>query len=105
LIDAGYVTLEPFTATIDPEVCSGCLSCVELCPYGAIDIIDYYDRKVSKINEVLCKGCGTCVSACPSGAADQRGFTRDQLFAEIEGILDLGDPSIQPGSRLVKEKA
>jgi len=32
LMDAGYVTMEPFTAYIDPTLCSGCQTCVNLCP-------------------------------------------------------------------------
>jgi heterodisulfide reductase subunit A len=87
LIDAGHVTLEPFTAHIDPDICSGCMTCINLCPYNAISTIEYKGNIISEVNEVLCKGCGTCVAACPSGAAEQRGFTREQLFAEIIGVL------------------
>ncbi len=88
LIDAGYVTLEPFTAYIDPQLCSGCQTCVNMCPYGAIELVQQNGRKVSQVNEVLCKGCGTCVSACPSGVAIQHGFTTEQINAEIVGALE-----------------
>ena len=87
LIDAGYVTMEPFTAYIDPETCSGCHTCVNLCPYGAIRAVNLNGRSFSEVNEVLCKGCGTCVAACPSGVAQQHGFTQEQLMAEIEGVI------------------
>jgi heterodisulfide reductase subunit A len=89
LIDAGYVTMEPFTAFIDPDQCSGCFTCVNMCPYGAVHIVEYNGHTISEVNEVLCKGCGTCVSACPSGVAEQHGFTGQQMMAEIEGILSL----------------
>jgi heterodisulfide reductase subunit A len=89
LIDAGYVTMEPFTAYIDPDQCSGCFTCVNMCPYGAIHIVDFKGNLISEVNEVLCKGCGTCVAACPSGVAEQHGFTGQQVMAEIEGILSL----------------
>ncbi len=87
LIDAGFVTMEPFTAYIDPHSCSGCHTCVHLCPYSAIAPCDFAGRAISEVNEVLCKGCGTCVAACPSSVAEQNGFTGEQLMAEIEGIL------------------
>jgi heterodisulfide reductase subunit A len=87
LMDAGHVTLEPFTAYIDPARCSGCQVCANQCPYSAIDVIEIDGRTVSQVNEVLCKGCGTCAAACPAGVATQRGFTFEQVMAEIEGAL------------------
>lgn len=85
LIDRGEVELEPNTAWINEEICSGCQTCVSLCPFTAIS----YDaeKHVSVVNEVLCKGCGTCVAACPSGAARQHLFLDEEIFAEIEGVL------------------
>jgi heterodisulfide reductase subunit A len=87
LMDAGKVTLEPFTAYIDPTACSGCFTCLNMCPYTAIHSISSNGRVISEVNEVLCKGCGTCVAACPSGIAQQHGFEHDQIMAEIEGVL------------------
>jgi heterodisulfide reductase subunit A len=88
-MDAGKVTLEPFTAYIDPELCSGCLTCLNICPYGAIHAVSPNGRLISEVNEVLCKGCGTCVATCPSGVAQQHGFEHEQIMSEIEGILTL----------------
>jgi heterodisulfide reductase subunit A len=39
------------------------------------------------VNESLCKGCGLCVAGCRFGAANLRGFTQQQLLAELEGVL------------------
>jgi heterodisulfide reductase subunit A len=87
LMDAGSVTLEPFTAYINSERCSGCFTCLNMCPYGAIQAVEIDGRVVSEVNPILCKGCGTCVAACPSGIATQLGFTFEQVIAEIEGVL------------------
>ncbi len=85
LIDAGSIESEPNTAYIDEEVCSGCKTCVPLCPYHAVTFLE--QEKKARINQAMCKGCGTCVAACPSGSIRQHLFEDEQIFEEIEGIL------------------
>jgi heterodisulfide reductase subunit A len=85
LIDKGHVDLEPNTAYVREEDCSGCKSCIPLCPYTAIAFIDASSK--AAINEALCKGCGTCVAACPSGSIVQNLFEDEEIFNEIEGVL------------------
>jgi heterodisulfide reductase subunit A len=84
-ISAGSIEVEAATSVIIEELCSGCKTCSDLCPFGAITFDD--EKKVSSINDALCKGCGVCVAACPSGAIVGRHFTTEQLLAEIEGAL------------------
>ncbi len=84
LIDRGFVEQEPNTAYILPD-CSGCKSCLPLCPYTAIAFDDATQKAV--INEALCKGCGTCVGSCPSGSIGQHLFEDEEVFSEIEGVL------------------
>ncbi|MFC1543293.1 4Fe-4S binding protein [Candidatus Neomarinimicrobiota bacterium] len=84
-IAKGEIDVEPIQAQIDPELCSGCRVCSSLCPFGAIDFDS--QRNVSVVNIALCKGCGTCVAACPSSAASAQGYSDEQIFAEINGIL------------------
>ena len=86
LIDRGHVELEPNTAFIEDESCSGCKTCINMCPYSAITFDA--EKFVAVVNEALCKGCGTCVAACPSGSAQQHLFTDEQVYEEIEGVLD-----------------
>jgi len=85
LIDCGEFLVEPNTAFIVEEYCSGCQTCVSLCSFDAIRFDK--EKKVSVIDEALCKGCGTCVAACPSGAAQQHLFTDEEIYEEIEGLL------------------
>jgi heterodisulfide reductase subunit A2 len=85
LIDKGHVEQEPNTAFIREEECSGCKSCISLCPYTAISFVD--EKKKAVINEAQCKGCGTCVAACPSGSIVQNLFEDEEVFNEIKGIL------------------
>ena len=72
-------------ADINADTCCGCLGCVEVCPYGAINYFE--DRGVCQVNKVLCKGCGGCAATCPSGSAKLDGFSNQQLYAQIEQAL------------------
>ena len=85
LIDKGNIEQEPNTAYVVEVECSGCKSCIPLCPYTAISLLP--DKKKAYINEALCKGCGTCVAACPSGSIVQNLFEDAEIFNEIEGLL------------------
>ena len=85
LIDAGKIELEPNTAFILEEACSGCKTCIPMCPYQAISFVS--EKKKAEVNEVLCKGCGTCVAACPSGSIGQNLFEDSEIYEEIKGVL------------------
>jgi len=50
-------------AIIDPEKCTECGQCIELCRFNAISD----DFVVDKID---CEGCGVCVDLCPEKAID-----------------------------------
>ena len=47
LIDAKSVELEPYTASILEEECSGCKSCIPLCPYQAISFVEEKKKAIS----------------------------------------------------------
>ncbi|MCL5123065.1 MAG: FAD-dependent oxidoreductase [Deltaproteobacteria bacterium] len=72
-------------ADINPDTCCGCLGCLQVCPYGAINFIE--DRGVCQVNKVLCKGCGGCAATCPSGSARLDGFSNQQIYAQIEQAM------------------
>jgi heterodisulfide reductase subunit A len=86
LASLGRVEVPPTISWIDPDICIGCQVCIDLCPYGAIE---FNPRAgVSEVNPAVCKGCGSCSGFCPSGAARSRHFKSEQIFAEIDGIMD-----------------
>jgi len=49
---------------VDQELCIGCGKCEEVCPYGAIEVIDGN----AVIDPNLCHLCMRCVEECPKGA-------------------------------------
>ena len=70
---------------IIPELCSGCLGCVNVCPFNAIDFDA--EKFVAEVNPALCKGCGACSATCPSEAPELMGFDNNQLYAQINSAL------------------
>jgi Na+-translocating ferredoxin:NAD+ oxidoreductase subunit B len=53
-----------FLATVDPELCEGCGTCLTRCQMDAIEL-----DAVAHILQHRCIGCGLCVTTCPPGAA------------------------------------
>ena len=94
MLSQPFLTREPEIATVDEKLCAACGACVKACPYKAISIEEIRDRKgnlvkmTSRVNPGLCMGCGTCVAVCPSKSVDLIGFTDDQVYAQIESLLD-----------------
>ncbi len=84
-IARGRIEVDAVYAEVDPDLCSGCRICNELCPYVAIDFDA--DKRRSRVISAQCKACGACVAACPSGAITGRHFTDEQIYAQIEGVL------------------
>ncbi|MGD8719735.1 MAG: CoB--CoM heterodisulfide reductase iron-sulfur subunit A family protein [Candidatus Zixiibacteriota bacterium] len=96
LLTKEEITREPTIAVVDPYICTGCWNCVNVCPFGAPEKSEItmnidgqrVTRAVSRINEGKCEGCGLCVATCPGNCIDQRGFSDDQVYAELHGYLE-----------------
>lgn len=87
LFSHDVIDAEPMTAIVDTARCSGCQLCLQVCPFKAIEAETLRDgRTVASINETLCKGCGICVTACRPGAIKLRGFSDQQLLAEVMAL-------------------
>lgn len=100
LFSQNELTREPMVAVVNrcaPPVfstCMGCFLCQSACPYQAIEREEIKDRNgnviktVAKVNPGLCQGCGTCVAFCRSRSIDIQGYTHDQMFNEVMGLLN-----------------
>lgn len=87
-INQGTASSRKAVAWVDEELCTGCGTCAETCPYGAIA----FEKRdgllyASHIDPLLCKGCGNCVVACPPKAIRLPDATDAQLLAQIEAAL------------------
>jgi len=88
------------------EKCTGCGRCVDVCPEGAVKIVE----GKSRTNRDLCKGDGRCAEVCPSEARILMGryVTAGEVFKDVSedlifyqnsrgGVtLSGGDPVAQP---------
>jgi Pyruvate/2-oxoacid:ferredoxin oxidoreductase delta subunit len=61
-------------SVIDPEICTGCGTCVDWCPTDAIRL---NEADVAERDESACFGCGVCSRFCPEEAISlQEGLRR-----------------------------
>jgi heterodisulfide reductase subunit A len=85
VLSALEISVSGTVALVDPNFCSSCRVCTEICPYSA----PRFNAKSGKaeIQPALCKGCGLCVASCRSGAIHLKGFDTGQIMAQIQSCL------------------
>lgn len=91
LFSRDEMATDPLISDVNEMVCSGCGLCVSVCPYKAIELETIKERggserQVASINSGLCQGCGACTVYCRAGALDLRGFTNEQILAEVDAL-------------------
>ncbi len=87
LLQRGSVQIEPITAEVLPLRCVACGLCVEVCPFGAIEMVEQRGQPLAEINPALCKGCGVCVAACRGKAITLHGYSDQQLLLQLGALL------------------
>jgi heterodisulfide reductase subunit A len=84
ILSKDYLEAEGVISIVNSDICSGCETCILVCPF---DAIEKDDKGKAKVNELLCKGCGACVAACRAGAIQQRCFTDEQILSVIRSAF------------------
>jgi heterodisulfide reductase subunit A len=88
LLARGVIEKEPLTARYSADKCIGCLRCVQVCPFNAIEQVGERGQPGAiSIAEAACMGCGNCAAECPVDAIDMPYFTREQVLAQIDAAL------------------
>ncbi|MBS3751194.1 MAG: 4Fe-4S binding protein, partial [Anaerolineales bacterium] len=79
-------------AVVDPKKCTGCLTCVRICPFevpviqpdrtgvGAIQGAAY-------VEPAVCQGCGSCAAECPAHAIQLMHFTDQQMRKKVQALM------------------
>lgn len=89
-------------AVVDPHKCTGCLTCVRICPFhvpqiqvnlaGAGQILG-----AAYIEAAICQGCGSCVAECPARAIQLMHYTDAQMAEKVRVLSPMR--SLQPAGQ------
>jgi MinD superfamily P-loop ATPase len=67
-------------ARIDPDKCTGCGKCAEVCRFRAVKVVESDKGADYSIDPLGCEGCGVCVWMCPAEAITFEGSTGGKWF-------------------------
>jgi heterodisulfide reductase subunit A-like polyferredoxin/coenzyme F420-reducing hydrogenase delta subunit len=81
LLTHGTIVPRQDIATVDSDKCVLCLTCMRICPHGAISIDN--EKKAASVSPISCQRCGICAAECPAVAIQLPGFTDKQTAATI----------------------
>jgi heterodisulfide reductase subunit A-like polyferredoxin len=79
-------------AVVEPEKCTGCLTCVRVCPYN-VPVIDPSLSGAggilgaARIEMAACQGCGSCAAECPAKAIQLMHYRDEQVVAAAEALF------------------
>lgn len=80
-------------AVVDPAKCTGCLTCVRICPFDVPRIEPTLIgvggvQGAATIEAAVCQGCGTCAAECPAGAIQLMHYTDAQMRAKVRALFE-----------------
>jgi len=81
-------------AVVDAARCTGCLTCVRICPFGVpkmrLDLTGVGGiTGAAYIEAAICQGCGSCAAECPARAIQLMHYTDVQMTAKVGALLQL----------------
>jgi len=75
-------------ASINPDLCTGCGNCPQVCPTNAIKLEKQEGiLSLSEVDGLKCIGCGNCVVVCPVKAINLPGWDNIEIPAQISAAL------------------
>jgi len=101
-LQGGVIESPARGAVLNVDDCVGCSLCAQQCPRGVPLMIEQTeaeevdeDQKIlfkAAIDTLNCHSCGVCQSLCPSGATQLGFLSNEQLWSEIEAVLEGAGP-------------
>ncbi|MHA1883946.1 MAG: indolepyruvate ferredoxin oxidoreductase subunit alpha [Promethearchaeota archaeon] len=84
-----FTRMEGLTVEVDPDICNGCGTCLDVCVFVGRDVVD----GKAVIDQERCLGCGRCERVCPNDAIsitidDPKRL--DEYLQSMEEFVDVG---------------
>jgi len=81
-------------AVVDPSLCTGCLTCLRICPFSVpaiqVDLMGIGGiLGAAYVEPAVCQGCGICAAECPAGAIQLMHYTDEQMRAKVEALTEV----------------
>lgn len=78
------IHIEEHIPVVEEEKCVYCLTCVRVCPFGAMakDV----EERVAKVIPSACQACGICVGECPAEAIQMRNLKNESIYSGIRAL-------------------
>jgi heterodisulfide reductase subunit A len=87
LLSSGKILVDVERVKADPQKCVACLTCIRVCPHGAIQLVRADNSKeVAGISDLACYACGICAAICPAKAIRFQGYRDEEILAQIEAV-------------------
>jgi heterodisulfide reductase subunit A-like polyferredoxin len=88
-------------AVVDESRCTGCLTCVRICPFNVPRVQPNLTgvgsiMGAAHIDAAICQGCGSCVAECPAQAIQLMHYTDMQINAKADALLNAPPPGFIP---------
>ena len=76
-------------SVVNDELCTGCGTCVGICPLSAVAIVKNNSKGIylPQLDNERCNQCGICLDACPGHSVDFQQLNLDIFGKEPEDIL------------------
>jgi len=74
---------------IDVERCTGSGACIEVCPTGAIYLVD----NRATVDQSLCSECEACIAACPTEAITLATLERSSATEPVRATVRRPEPT------------
>jgi coenzyme F420-reducing hydrogenase delta subunit/Pyruvate/2-oxoacid:ferredoxin oxidoreductase delta subunit len=89
LLSSGKAVVDMERVKADPQKCVACLTCIRVCPHGAIQLVRADNSKeVAGISDLACYACGICAAICPAKAIGFQGYRDEEILAQIEAVAE-----------------